>query len=88
MNLATFSVAAAIAGLVATLALAVAWEHREQREWEAYAAAHNCRVVGHEPARYVGAGGSYDSQGRYLTAGSRIPERTTYRCEDGREVVR
>ena len=55
----------------------------EQKEWDAFAATHNCRIVRTEKASTDTAVLSNGKVGVIIT-----PEKNTFACDDGREYTR
>jgi hypothetical protein len=72
-------VAGVVLGLIVGIIYAMV---REARQWEAFAAEHNCKVVGHmtgSVASTVGVGGD----GKVVSGVTTTPSKTGYLCDDG-----
>ena len=62
--------------------LALWSEAEDQRQWQAFVEAHECRVVGKvSGSTYVGVGG--DSKGAVVTTVIISSDKTSYSCNDG-----
>lgn len=83
----SLKLAAATVAIVGFIALLVAAERRERREWAEFAAANGCRVIREEKAQHV-SGGHFDAKGNWVSGSYTIPSRTTWRCANEQEFVR
>lgn len=80
------ALAAIVIGLLLSLPFLVRQAAEEQKQWEAFAAEHQCRVVAVAPGVTtmipVVAGGTT------VLVPQTIPSRTTYHCDDGKNYTR
>ena len=70
------------AGAAALMGLAVGFAIVEQNKWEAFAAQHECKVVG----KIAGYNSYGYYNGKYQTYW--VPAKTTYLCNDGVQYTR
>ena len=60
---------------------------QEQKQWQAFAKAHDCKKVA-EIAGYYSTGFGVMSNGKMGTVSQWNPSRTTYHCNDGVDYTR
>lgn len=70
---------------VIPLALWAAIEN--ERNWQEFAVANDCKVIREVASKTVHTSG-YDSQGRYVSGTTTIPGSKTWRCRDETEYTR
>jgi len=58
----------------------------EQRQWEEFSKAHDCKLVAHANGYYTSGTGWRD--GKMITTSYYHPSRDTYRCNDGVDYTR
>ena len=67
--------------VIALIVAAVMVSVREQREWQAFAASHECKVVGRKKAQVVPTTGY--SNGKPVFGTTVVPGQVAYLCDDG-----
>lgn len=78
-----------IAICVACIPLAIYAAIQEQHEWNAFSAAHACRVIGHmEGSTSTGVGPSTGGNGGVAIVVTSIPGKIGYQCDDGQQYWR
>ena len=75
-----------IGAVVALIVVAAYLMNEDSKTWAAFAAAHNCKVVGRmsgDVQTAVGYGMTANGQSGTIIATTVAPEKTGYRCDDG-----
>lgn len=80
-------------GLIGLLLLSIPFliyaSIQEQREWNRFAQAHHCQVIGHmEGSTGIGIGPSTGGNGGVAVVTTSEPGKIGYRCDDGQEYWR
>ena len=74
-------------GVIVLIVLVVLYAIQEQREWNEFAATHDCKVIGKMRGQMV-TGTGIGANGQVVTTFSQTPDQTGYRCNDGVEYWR
>ena len=78
-----------IAICVAIILVAIYAEIQEQYEWNVWATAHACKVIGHmEGSSSVGVGPSTGGNGGVAIVTTTVPGKVGFLCDDGQQYWR
>lgn len=72
---------------VAVIVLCIAGAYHEQEQWSAFAAANNCKVIGHMKGD-VSTGFGMSASGNMVMTTSTTPDKKGYACDDGKQYWR
>ena len=72
--------------VLALIPAAIYLDIQEQKQWDAFAQAHECKLIAHANGFYTSGTGW--SNGKYVTVSQYHPSTNTYHCNDGVDYTR
>lgn len=76
-----------IVGCIAMMILGISASYEEEAQWQKFAKAQNCKVIGHMRGD-VSTGFGFSGSGSMVVTTSSTPDKKGFACDDGKQYWR